>query len=486
MQGFEIMPRGGKREGAGRKPAWKHQPTKPIKVPIALADDIIKIAKLLDSGEISISEILGIVVVRSKDKITKLAELNSKNTEIETNIKVTPPPTPSSSPTVRGDVKLTPSQSAAIALMQQFVTGKSKYFRLTGYAGTGKSFLVCEFMKWLRNRKINFVAGSPTNKAVKNLKNLANLAGLGEIEANTVAQLLGQQPVLNENTGVEEFKSRQLKPSVGDYDLAIIDEFSMLNEKNFYEILNEVEFTDTKIIFVGDRAQLPPVGEKEPIVATSELIRDSYTLTEVVRYDGQIGKVAEQIRSNSKYDRLLYPFETTADRTVIKLDRTEWLDVAVDYFDSDEFKNNPDYCRFLVWRNKTAFDLNAYLRSKLWGDDCPAYVVGDRMIAKTPVFRPVAGGKGKNKWAIAMNNSEECQVTSSFQLKNFDVKRYQHWQYYNVPVVTDSGLKLDLKILTDASEKERAKELERLRKAKQWKTFTTLSKTFDNVLFHTR
>ncbi len=115
--------------------------------------------------------------------------------------------------------------------MQQFVTGKSKYFRLTGYAGTGKSFLICEFMKWLRNRKVNFVAGSPTNKAVKNLKNLAFIAGLEEIEANTVAQLLGQQPVLNENTGVEEFKSRQLKPSVADYDLTIIDEFSMLNKK---------------------------------------------------------------------------------------------------------------------------------------------------------------------------------------------------------------------------------------------------------------
>ncbi|MGF1487486.1 MAG: AAA family ATPase, partial [Prochloraceae cyanobacterium] len=293
------------------------------------------------------------------------------------------------------------------------------------------------------------------SQAVKNLKNIAASFGVGEIEANTVAQLLGQQPVLNKTTGVEEFVSRQLKPSIGDYDLAIIDEFSMLSSKNFEEILKEVMSAKTKIIFVGDRAQLPPVGEKEPIVATSELIRDSYTLTEVVRYDGEISKIAAEVRSDSKYNKVLYKFRTTNDHTVTKLDRDEWLDTAVDFFAEENFKHNPDYVRFLVYRNTRAAELNRYMRSQLWGENCPAYVVGDRLIAKTPVFRPVAGGKGKNKWAIAINNSEECQVIDEFELQNFDSKRYRDWQYYNVPVKTDSGLKLDLRILTPEFEKKR-------------------------------
>ncbi len=42
------MPRGGKREGAGGKPAWKNGKTKTIRVPIVLADEVLRIAKELD------------------------------------------------------------------------------------------------------------------------------------------------------------------------------------------------------------------------------------------------------------------------------------------------------------------------------------------------------------------------------------------------------------------------------------------------------
>ena len=62
-------------------------------------------------------------------------------------------------------------------------------------------------MKWLLNQKINFVGGSPTNKAVKNLKKLASEAGIS-INAHTVAQLLGQQPEIDEYTGKEKFISK--------------------------------------------------------------------------------------------------------------------------------------------------------------------------------------------------------------------------------------------------------------------------------------
>lgn len=44
------MPRGGKREGAGGKPKWKHGKTKTIRVPESLADEILEIAEGLDQG----------------------------------------------------------------------------------------------------------------------------------------------------------------------------------------------------------------------------------------------------------------------------------------------------------------------------------------------------------------------------------------------------------------------------------------------------
>lgn len=42
------MSRGGKRLGAGGKPTWKNGKTKTIRVPIALAEEVFKLAKELD------------------------------------------------------------------------------------------------------------------------------------------------------------------------------------------------------------------------------------------------------------------------------------------------------------------------------------------------------------------------------------------------------------------------------------------------------
>lgn len=49
------MPKGGRREGGGRKPSWKNGKTKNIKVPIVLAEDILKIARELDEKTIVLS-----------------------------------------------------------------------------------------------------------------------------------------------------------------------------------------------------------------------------------------------------------------------------------------------------------------------------------------------------------------------------------------------------------------------------------------------
>lgn len=44
------MTRGGKRDGAGGKSTWEHGKTKSIRVPIALAEEILQIARQLDQG----------------------------------------------------------------------------------------------------------------------------------------------------------------------------------------------------------------------------------------------------------------------------------------------------------------------------------------------------------------------------------------------------------------------------------------------------
>jgi hypothetical protein len=45
------MPRGGSRENSGRKPTWNLGETKAVRIPVAIADTILEIARRLDEGE---------------------------------------------------------------------------------------------------------------------------------------------------------------------------------------------------------------------------------------------------------------------------------------------------------------------------------------------------------------------------------------------------------------------------------------------------
>lgn len=78
------MPRGGKREGAGGKPTWKNGKTKTIRVPVVLAEEVLRIAreldekgtiehdtesKMLDLSGISIRQHNGIIAVYLEDLV---------------------------------------------------------------------------------------------------------------------------------------------------------------------------------------------------------------------------------------------------------------------------------------------------------------------------------------------------------------------------------------------------------------------------------
>jgi hypothetical protein len=85
------MARGGKREGAGGRPSWKNGRTKPVRVPIALADKILEIARVLDeegSGEAvtgsKVIDLTGVAIYSSKDGPTvRLIDLVRAGYEIQ-------------------------------------------------------------------------------------------------------------------------------------------------------------------------------------------------------------------------------------------------------------------------------------------------------------------------------------------------------------------------------------------------------------------
>jgi hypothetical protein len=66
------MPRGGHRESSGRKLKWNLGKTKAVRIPEAIADTILEVAKRLDRGE----SIEPIIIPESKAITVKLSAAN--------------------------------------------------------------------------------------------------------------------------------------------------------------------------------------------------------------------------------------------------------------------------------------------------------------------------------------------------------------------------------------------------------------------------
>ncbi|MEM9819138.1 MAG: AAA family ATPase, partial [Cyanobacteria bacterium P01_D01_bin.6] len=132
-----------------------------------------------------------------------------------------------------GAIALTTEQMAALDALQEFVTSTEKLYLLTGYAGTGKTTLLQVFINGLReqgdDRKI--VLSAFSNKATKVLAKMAVDWQLN-VDAMTCCTLLGLRPVINEDTGNQEFQlDRKQGSQVDRFSLVIVDECSMVNEE---------------------------------------------------------------------------------------------------------------------------------------------------------------------------------------------------------------------------------------------------------------
>jgi len=74
------MPRGGARENSGRKPKWNLGETKAIRVPLAIADLLLEIARRIDEGET-----LESIILQSEVNTLKLSSVDKlKNTDSQT------------------------------------------------------------------------------------------------------------------------------------------------------------------------------------------------------------------------------------------------------------------------------------------------------------------------------------------------------------------------------------------------------------------
>lgn len=159
---------------------------------------------------------------------------------------------------------------------------------LNGSAGTGKTSSTLALIEMLNDKHRSFKLMSPTGKAAKRLSECT------KEKATTLHRGLGYRPP-DEWTYNEEEKF--------DCDIIIIDEFSMVDIWMFKRVLSAIDFNKTKLLLIGDDAQLPSIcaGNILHDLINSKFI-PTVTLTKIFRYgEGGLMRVADDVKNTKQY-----------------------------------------------------------------------------------------------------------------------------------------------------------------------------------------
>lgn len=290
-------------------------------------------------------------------------------------------------------------QLEAFTKMREFVnTVGGGMFLLKGYAGTGKSYVVSKFVEWaLCVKKPRTGMTAPTNKAVKVLKKIAEYQDVN-LQYATIHSMLGLIEKVN-GYGKQYFARDNRKESfpIDELDLVIVDEVSMLNDELFMYLLNHTQ-AGLKIIFVGDPAQIPPVG-KEDCIPFKEDCQEEYgiqvvELTEIVRQSKDNPIIKETMMLREGIDRNT---ELSGDNDydpntldgifyLDKGDKKSLYKLLNRYFNSDHFSKDADFAKVIAWTNRTVDAFNEIIRVMRYGREVSKLTLGEKLVANSPIF----------------------------------------------------------------------------------------------------
>ena len=275
----------------------------------------------------------------------------------------------------------TNGQVELFKLMDDFMTNKDDFgplcFLLRGYAGTGKTTVISTIIKVLPKFGLKSVLLAPTGRAAKVMGNYSNKKAL------TIHKKIYRQ-VANQFTGNLEF---QRQNNYATDTVFIIDEASMISDDadfgsaglltdlmEFVFTNPESDYNGNKIIFVGDTAQLPPVGKLDSPALQKKYLEGQFhigvmeqELTEVMRQDAESGILynATNLRDLLKSDSTQISFTTKGFRDFFKM-TGEKLEDGLNYAYRKFDRENTI---ILTRSNKTAVQYNRYIRQRIFGQE---------------------------------------------------------------------------------------------------------------------
>lgn len=247
------------------------------------------------------------------------------------------------------------------------------FFKLKGYAGTGKTTLLKKLPSLARvvafrtGQPLNIVFTAPTHKAKNVIKQVMG------VSAVTIYSFLGLRLEAGESDQLEMVQvSRrtlnEVKPAART--IVVADEAGMLNEVVTDKLEEATIRKEYLTILSGDPKQLPPVGEA---YSRSFALRGpNVMMKEILRSDNTLVALTKQIREGD------YNFKETKDIVISSDLRKDIL---------THFNEKTD--KIIAWRNRTVESYNALVRQHLGhtGD----FMTGDRIVLGGPLIDESTG-----------------------------------------------------------------------------------------------
>lgn len=319
--------------------------------------------------------------------------------------------------------KPTLSQTKAIHKFEKFINNDYQCFLLKGYAGTGKTTLVKYFADYLINNNKPFELMAPTGRAAKVLsEKTGHQAATVHRTIFSFTDILEEEPAEKDDP-VFYFGFALNQDSIET--IYFIDEASMLSDVysqgdsirfgSGYLLKDLFEYVNTekrKIVFIGDPAQLPPVGSIKSIALDKEELSGIYnqktmsiTLEEVVRQKEESGIIlnSQWLRKSIK-NGLYNKFIMQITNTDVKLIESGSLDKNFKY----NLKKNIDEKQVLItYTNAEVSRFNSIIRENIFPGENEIQVNDRLMIVKNNYRHSVELLNGTFAKVLAIDDNVE-------------------------------------------------------------------------------
>jgi ATP-dependent exoDNAse (exonuclease V) alpha subunit len=329
-------------------------------------------------------------------------------------------------------IQLNPDQLEALEAIKHFLNNPDlEAFVLCGSAGTGKTTLVSMIIELVHQLGMESLLVAPTGRAAQILQGKLNWLlpkTLGPVAVSTLHGAIYYMASLSvDDTRPEEglsalHMSFTIRKQGNPFDLLIVDEASMVGDtatpqssmrfgsgELLSDLMRYVQYLyregivsrPIKLLFVGDLAQLPPVGSPQSPALCPEYLYNRfglqtrrYELTTVMRQGEKSGilSLANLIRDQifrGAGGGVSIPFNGQDIRSID-------VNSAVGLIATNIREKRSSVA--VVYSNAIASEYNLGVRSQLWGNSWAPITPGDRLLVT------------RNCPAVGLSNGDQVHV----------------------------------------------------------------------------